>query len=407
VSLLRIRGPLDEAPSRCQWALIAAGCEPVAGEGPLSQLPRRAERVQLLIPAAQVLITRVSLPHAAKRHAGSVLAYAIEDEIVGEPDAGQASWLGSAGDEDVVAVMDKKGLKRWLDALAATGIRAPEVHCEALLLPWVAGQWSVAWDGREGIVRNGKLEGAATDCGDRESPPLSLRLLLEEAQSRGERPASIALYVAAPSAAPDIEAWQRELGVALHLAGPWEWRAAAPQAGVSLARPRQRWRMAPGVLARLRPAAWIAGGALAMMAVGLVADWMVLAGDQKTLRQGMAARFRSVFPDAVAVADPALQMRRKVADARHAAGRPDGGDFLPMIEQVAAAAEGLPAGAVRALSYEGGRITLELSAVDDAGVRRVVARLLQAGLGVDAVGALSSTPARATSTTVVLTVHAP
>ncbi len=84
------------------------------GAGRLGELPRRAERVELVIPAAQVLITRVSLPPAARRHAGAVLAYAVEEMIVGEPDANQVSWLGAvkdaAGDADVLAVVDREGL---------------------------------------------------------------------------------------------------------------------------------------------------------------------------------------------------------------------------------------------------------------------------------------------------------
>ena len=405
MSLLRIRVSLDDAPERCQWALVDAGGEAVAAEGPLAQLPRRARRVQLVIPAAQVLITRVRLPHAARRDAGSALAYAIEDETAGEPEAGQVSWLGAADDLDILAVVDKANLKRWLDALEAVGIRAPEMHCEALLLPWAAGQWSLAWDGREGFVRTGKFEGAATDCGDPQLPPLSLRLLLDEARARNEAPASIALHAAAPALAPDLAAWQRELGIELRLAGPWDWRTASPLAGAGMARQRRRWRMVPGVFARLRPAAWIAGAALAIQAIGLVADWALLAGEQRQLRQQMAERFRAVFPDAVAVADPVLQMRRKVAEARHAAGRPDGGDFLPMIENIAAATGELPAGSVRTVSYERGRATLELAAVDEAGVRRIVARLIQSGLNVEASPA-ASTATRAASAMVVLTVWA-
>jgi len=143
------------------------------------------------------------------------------------------------------------------------------------------------------------------------------------------------------------------------------------------------------------------GIALAVHALALVADWTRLAGEQRSLRQRMESRFRAAFPEAVAVADPALQMRRKLAEARHAAGLPDGGDFLPMIDKVAAALKELPAGGLRIASYESGRMTLELAAVEEASVRRIVARLLQAGMRVDA------TPAgtRAGSAAVVLTVR--
>lgn len=403
MSLLRIYCSLRAAPQQCRWALISEEREPVVGEGPLSQLPQRADRVQLVLPAEEVLITRVRLPQSARRHAGSVLAFAVEDEIVGEPDANQVSWLGSAKDADVLAVVDKQGLKHWHDALDARGIRGYEVHCETLLLPWTAGEWSLAWNGREGFVRTDEFEGTTTDCGDQSSPPLSLRMMLDEAKSRGEAPAAIAVYTAVPDAPPEIEAWQRALGVALRLAGNWDWRSAPPEAGVSLAQERPRWRLRllPGTLAQLRLAAWVVGIALAIHAVALVADWTRLAGEQRRLRQQMEQRFRAAFPDTVAVVDPALQMRRKLTEARHAAGQSDGGDFLPMIVKVAAALKGVPAGALHAASYEDGRLTLELAAVEEATLRRMVAHLRQVGMHTD----VSAPSTRAGRATVVLTVR--
>jgi general secretion pathway protein L len=407
MSLLRIYGSLRDATHQCQWALISEGREPVLGQGPLAQLPQRAERVQLVLQATEVLITRATLPHSAKRHAGSVLAFAVEEETLGDPEANQVSWLGSAGDADVLAVTDRQGLKAWHDALEAAGIGEFEVHCETLMLPLAAGEWSLAWNGREGFVRTGEIEGAATDCGDGETAPLSLRLMLDEAKARIEAPNSIAVYLcaAAPDvqsiAMPDPDAWQRKLGVAIRLAGNWDWRRAPPDAGVSLTQERRRWRLLPGTLQRLQPAVWLVGIALVVHALALVVDWTRLASEQRNLRAQMESRFRTAFPDAVAVADPALQMRRKLSEARHAAGQPDSGDFLPMIEKVATAMKEVPAGAVRIASYESGRMTLELAAVEEASVRRVVARLLQTGMSVDT----SPVGARGSRATVVLTVR--
>lgn len=383
MSLLRIYCSLRDTPQRCKWALLGAGREPVVGEGAIAQLPQRAARVQLVLPAAEVLITRARLPQAARRRAGAVLTYAVEEEIVGDPDANQVSWLGSAGDTDVLAVADRQGLKRWHDALDAAGIRGYEVHCEILMLPWIEGEWSLAWDGHEGFVRVSELEGTATDRGDAASPPLSLRMMLDEAKSRGEAPASVAVYPGTADAPLEIDAWQRALGVALRRAEPWDWRSAPPESGISLAQQRPSWRLPSGTLARLRPAAWIAAAALSVHALALVADWGRLASEQRSLRTRMESRFRAAFPEAVAVADPALQMRRKLAEARHAASQPDGGDFLPMLTNVANALKQLPPGGLRVASYESGRMTLELAGVEEAGLRRIVARLEQAGMHVD------------------------
>ncbi len=402
MSLLRIYASLRDAPERCQWALVNSGREPVVGEGRLAELPRRAERVQLVIPAAQVLITRARIPQGARRRPGSALAFAVEERTAGEPDANQVSWLGAVGDEDALTVADKAGLERWRQALGAVGIRGYEVHCETLLLPWQTGEWSLAWNGSEGFVRTGEFEGTATDCGDRQVPPLSLRLLLEEVQARSAGPSSIAIHPTSPEAAPDLAAWQSELGIALRMAGTYDWRTVPAAAGVSLAQERQRWRLFSGAAAQLRPAAWILGAALALHSVALVVDWMSLANEQRALRQQMESRFRASFPDAVAVVDPVLQMRRKLAEARHAAGQPDSGDFLPMIEMAMAGMKNLPEGSLRVLSYESGRMTLELAATAEASVSAILTRLTQAGMSVER----SAASKRPGGGTVVITVRA-
>lgn len=406
MSLLRIRVSLAGTPSHCQWALVDDGQAPVSGEGLIADLPHHSDRVQLLIPAAEVLITRARLPHVAKSHSGSVLAYAVEDQIAGEPDANQVSWIGAVGDNDVLAVIDRQGLKRWRDVLDTAGIQDCEVQCETLILPLPNGEWSISWNGHDGFVRHGDFEGAATDLGDRETPPLSLCMLLETAQAQGTGPTSIGIYETIPDAAPDLKAWAKKLGCDVHLAGTWDWRTVPSGAGISLVRTRQRWRGFAGTAVRLRTAAWVFGAALLIHGVALVIDWTSLASEQRTLRQKMESRFRATFPDAVAVADPVLQMRRKLAEARHAAGQPDGGDFLPMIELVAVATKTLPAGAVRTLSYESGRMTLELGAVDEASVRRLVATLRQSGLSVDRPPASGTPSLPANSMKVVLTVRA-
>ena len=401
MSLLRIRGSLADSALHCQWSLISGDRAPVFGEGSSADLPRRVERVQLMLPAAQVLITRVRLPPAAKREVGSLLAFAVEEQTAAEPDANQVSWLGVDGEDDVLAVLDKAGMSRWREALALLGVSAYELHCETLMLPWVPGEWSLAWNGREGFVRHGVLEGAATDCGDRQTPPLSLHLLLEEAAAAHATPSAIALYADDADACPDLSAWSRELGVVLRPAGNWNWRTAPIDAGIALAQVRQRWHSFTGMAVRLRPAAWILGAALAIHAIALVIDWTALASEQRALRHQMETRFRAVFPDAVAVADPALQMRRKLAEARQAAGQTDSSDFLPMIEQVAQALKPLPVGTVHVVSYESGRLTMELSAMDEASLRQLKSRLLQTGLSADLVPASG----QGASANVVLTVQ--
>jgi general secretion pathway protein L len=372
MSVLRIYAPLGDA-TRCEWVLIDAG-QAVPGSGPLADLPRGAARIQLVIPAAQVLITAADLPPGAGRRDASLLAFAVEAATAAEPDANQVSWLGG----NAFAVLDKQGLARWRAGLAAVGVGAFELHAETLLLPWTSGEWSVAWNGTEGFVRSGEFEGAALDSGERGSPPLALRMMLDKAA----RPTAIAVY----GDTPDLKLWESLLGIPLRDAGAWDWRTAPVLPGIGLAQERSRWRLTPGALPGLRPAAWFAGAALAIHAIALVTDWTLLAAEQRSLRAAMESRFRSTFPDAVAVANPALQMRRQLAAARHRAGVPDGGDFVPMIGKASAALKELPPGGVRSISYEGGRLSLELAAIEEAALRRIATRLGHEGLIVDVAG---------------------
>jgi general secretion pathway protein L len=376
MKLLRIYAPLGESPLRCEWVLLD-GPRATGGETSLSELPRGTARVQLVIPAAHVLITRATLPPGARQGDAAVLAFAVEEASAVEPEANLVSWLGG----DCYAVLDRKRLGLWRAALEAAGVRGCEIHAESLLVPLASGEWSLAWNGAEGFVRSGEFEGAATDRGDAAAPPLALRMMLEQ----GPRPAAIAVYAAADQA-PDLKLWEAALGVPLRLTEPWDWRSAPIAAGGGLAPERKRWRFNTTALAPLRPAGWIAAAALAIHAAALLVDWTRLAAEQRGLRAQMETRFRAAFPNA-AVVDPALQMRRQLAAARHRAGVPDGGDFAPMMQKVGSGLKELPAGSVRAVSYESGRITLELAAADVTALRAAAARLAQAGLLVDVTGA--------------------
>ncbi len=384
MTLLRIRGSIAAPPGQCEWAVLDENRAPVPGHGRLTDLPRHVRRVQFVIPASEVLITRAHLPKGARRRASSVLAFAIEDATLGEPDTQQVAWLGAADGSDVLAVVDRRCLQSWLAALEAAGISGCDVICETLLVPWSRGDWSLAWDGSEGILRTGELDGAVTDCGDKQSPPLTLRLALDAASKNDAQPASITIYTTRSDAAPNIQAWQRELGIPLRFAGSWSWHSPAPQPVVSLMQTRRRWPALTGLLPRLRPALWIAACALGIHLVALCVDWALLTNEKLSLQHQMEARFRSAFPDAVAVADPTLQMRRKLTEARHNAGLPDSGDFLPLMVKISIFIKELPVGSLRVATYDNSRLTLQFATLDDVTLRRLVARLAQIGLKVDA-----------------------
>ncbi len=410
MSLLRIRCSLADTSLICDWALLDPGRETQSGSGPLADLApkvRETTRVQLLVPATQVLLTQATLPAGLKQNNGAALTYAVEELIVGDPEKQQVILLGGGdGEPSLLAVIDKAGYEFWLAALDRIGARDLEVHDEALLLPWRSGEWSISWDGCEGYLRSGERTAAAIDCGDRLAPPLALRLLLAEARDRGAALPTLVVHAIPdrPDTAPDTEAWSAALGVMVRLGAAWDWRRASPDAGLALEIRRRRWRLPALSLRPLRPALWMLGCAMLIHGLALIVDWSLLASERHRLRQEMESRFRGVFPDAVAVVDPALQMRRKLAEARHAAGASDEGDFLPMAEKVSLAMRETAATNLRILSYESGRMTLELANLDADGMQGLAARLARAGLRLDQEAGRA--PARPGAGTATLTVRA-
>ena len=188
--------------------------------------------VRVILAAAGVLLLATRLPPGASRHASQILAYAVEDRVLGEPDAQQVCWLGRAGAADVLAVMDKAALDALLSALAGVGVAHPIITCETLLLPRAEGEWSVWWDGHGGFVRTAALEGTVLDETATQDPPLTLRLLLDAAHATP--PAALAVYAAPAAALPALETWQRELSLPVRAAGVWNWHEAAAELATPL-----------------------------------------------------------------------------------------------------------------------------------------------------------------------------
>lgn len=383
MSLLRIYAPLDTAPERCVWSLLDGRTAPVSGESTLAELPKLATKIQLVLRSADVLLTTARLPAGTKRLSEQVLAFALEEKTARDPDLNSVFRIGNPPENDVLAAVDKTALSRWQNALKGAGISAYDICCETLMLPLPERTWSLAWNGTEGFIRTSPLEGCTTDRGDRSTPPMSLELLIDHARMDGSLPTALTVYPSDADAVPDTGQWQKRLGIPVSIGSAWNWRSAPDDANVRLSREQQHWQLSGDLWRQLRPAMWISVAALALYTAALTADWIRLGAEHRSLRQGMESRFRALFPETVAVVDPALQTRRKLAETRHAAGLADASDFLPLVDKVASELKNLPADSIRVLTYENGRLTLEIRGIDAGATQRIVTALRQSGLAVD------------------------
>ena len=352
---LRVFLPPTERPDpaeRCAWMLFDARGElRREGEGGPGDMPR-ARDVELVLPAGRVLFARLNLPRVNAATIRELLPFAVEDRLLADPAHIHAvAGVKNARGETVVAVVDRDWLQARIDALAGAGHAATSAFCESALLAGGRGDWHVVWGKARGMLVDD--EGVAASFDRAPGLPLALRVALDEAAARGDRPATIRVHAEAAEALPDLARWSAETGVAFAPGTQWETLAKGQPAAHSIELLQgdfARGRSGEGF--RLsRAALWLGAAILAFQLVLTGADALRLQRERARLVERQEAIFRAAFPEAKAVVDAELQMARNLEEMKRARGLAGGDDFLAQLTRVAREAK-----AVRSVEYAGGRM---------------------------------------------------
>lgn len=352
---LRVFLPSTERPTageRSAWKLFDTRGElRREGEGAPHEMPR-AKYVELVLPAERVLFARLKLPRVNAATIRELLPYAVEDRLLADPAHIHAvAGTKNAHGETVVAVVDRNWLQARIDALAEAGHAATSAFCESELLAGGRGDWHVVWGSSRGMLVDDEGVGASFDRGP--GLPLALRVALDEAAARGEKPSSLRVHAQGGEPLPDLARFSGETGIAFAPGTNWETLAAGHPASHSIE--LLQGEFARGNAARRfaipRAALWLAG-AIAVLQLGFAAaDSLRLRAERERLVQRQEAIFRAAFPEAKAVVDPELQMARNLEELRRSRGLAAGDDFLAQLTRVARESR-----TVRSVEYTGGRM---------------------------------------------------
>ena len=367
--------PLSDPPVR--WAL-RRGTEVEDGVSRLANVPR-AEEVVIVLPVARVAFVRAPLPQGPAARIARLAPFAIEDAIAFAPEEAHCVVLDDAdGDGDrLIAVLDRQWLEGALAELASFGVKPDRAIVESALFAGTEDTWTAVWSGDGGFATRGGVEAIALDASVDGRPPLALKLAMDERRRAGGGARAVRVLTVGAADPRATAKWSESLDVPVTVAGKWlpealDARTAAcpnllPGAG------RGAW-IGAGWLARLKPAATLAAALAAMHLLVTLGDWARLAYESRSLHQGMEAAFRKAFPEATAVVDPALQMRRNVAELRRAAGESNATDIVPLLAKLAPA---LAAAGARpqSLRYERGELELELVVASGETRERLARRL--------------------------------
>ena len=356
---LRIFLPPAERPdaaTRFGWMLFDARSALLReGRSTLDEIPP-ADEVEGVLPAARVLFARLKLPRVNAATIRELLPFAVEDRLLADP-ANIHAVAGHAGapGETVVAVIDREWLRAMLDALARAGIRPTRAWPESFLLAGGHGDWHLVWGERRGMLVDDDGVSATFDHDASGAYPLALRLALDEAATRGERPSVVRVHNEGGVALPDLARWSAESGMAFTPGSQWEKLSRGEPSdkcidllqGEFAAGRSRAWRLPRAALAL---AALIALAQITFVTV----DAMRLRHERKTLEAERESLFRTAFPEAKVVVDPDLQMQRNLAELKRTRGMTGGDGFLGLLS---AAAQAAPQPA-RSIEFANGRLTI-------------------------------------------------
>jgi general secretion pathway protein L len=361
------------------WTLLD-GINLRAGSGALTELPR-ADEVTIIVPASRAVFMRAPLPPGNPSKLADVLAYAVEDRLLGDPEtihcvAGSRDEQGSAA----IAVVDRTWMAQALMQLATVGVRPKRMVSEVFLAPLVEGAWSVVWTGHGGFVRTLREMGFALDAAGQGEAPVALVLALQEAAAEKNHVPQRIVVHSAPGHAPDLARWQQTLALPVETGSTWEWQRAEPTDGsINLLQGRfAPSRSGAELLVRYRAPVLLASAIVGAYLVITIGEFAWLSWQRHRLQAEMTREFKTLYPDAQ-ISDAPLQMSRKLADARRARGQSDAGDFLALTASTAYGIASLGA-RVQSLQYERGKLQLDLLFATPESAESLKPRLNMPGL---------------------------
>ena len=353
---LRVFLPAGDRPdpgTPFTWKIFDGRHAPMRGDTtPVDEIPRVAD-CELIIPAERVLFARLKLPRVNPATIRELLPYAVEDRLLADPTHIHAvAGARNSHGETVVAVVDRDWLQAMLDALARAGLRPTSAWSESALLAGGHRDWQLVWGPRRGMLVDD--EGIAATFDRAPGVPLALRLAVDEATTRGDRPEKVRVHTAEDEPLPDLEAFSRESGVAFEPGTRWDILAGGqPAAGsINLLQGDFSPRSGRGTWNIPRAAVWLAA-AIVLLQVGFTAwDAWRLQRERSALEARREEIFRAAFPEARVVVDPELQMARNLAQLQRDRGLAAGDEFLAALTRVARER----AGAAKAVEYANGKV---------------------------------------------------
>lgn len=386
--MTRLLLALDEQwPTRpdCPWVLLGPDGQPVSeGHSEPRHWPAAAE-CEVVLTGPQCLWLEVPLPRAARRDLPRLLAYALEDRLLKDPDTQHLTLThrrpSDDSDKDLagVLVIARERLRNLAAQLAAIGRAPRRVMAEVQTAPPGGDNWQLSLGPAGAILRCDGHGGLALDI-DILAPLVAAQATAARAANRA--PGGLEVRAAPGHALPDLPALEADSGLPTQPGAPYLWWQGATGKAANLLNGDFAPRSSSHRLAAIGKPLALAGAALGIWLAATVGEVLWLKHSLSGIGERIERVYRSSFPNAPAIA-PAAQMRQQLnlERARHGLLRDD--DALALLARATEALGNDAAGSVAALRYEEGRLDLTLSGQGAARAEAVVGLLASRGVLAD------------------------
>jgi len=313
------------------------------------------QRVVVLAPGADCLLTRVNIPGRSRQKLLRAVPYALEEQLSEEVDKLHFA-VGAAMEEGEwpVAVIGKEYMESLLAAVADAGLDVQQVIPEILAIPYAGNETGVLVENDIALVRTGSVSGYAAD-----SDNLGMLLALQKVDEDEQLPA-LHLYVRQDKLQPDTAGFVGETRVEPYAGDPLTvfargldakainlLQGAYSRAG-DWARVLRPWRATAALL--------VAGVLVSSVVTGI--DYYRLSRESDLLSAQIEETFRKALPGTKRIVNPRVQMQQQLDSLQRRAGA--GGGFLSLLGQSGSVLKGMQGVEISGASFRAGRLDMDL-----------------------------------------------
>ncbi len=363
--------------------LIKGGLQTLTGAGSPADAGNltKGRRVQVLIPAKEVLITQVAIPTKNRQRLLQAIPFSLETELT--QDVEQLHFAIGATDQDnntPVIVIARDTIEEWISVLESQGIEALGIYLDLLCLPLEEESWSLLSDGGLLQIHSGPYQGF---CADFENADALLDMALQQAGDSA--PQSLTLYQEGEQA-PSLPQTVDTRVVSLE----------SPDALISLLAEaldeKQQINLLQGDYKKVDkltlqwrrwlPAAVLTGVALLFVLTLNIFDYYHYQQQSRELNQRIHQVFKQAFPDIKRIIEPKQQMEQQLKLLR--GNRPGStAQFAALFPPSAVAIKGSPDARLESVSFRDGQLDLQLTVKELPALEKLKQSIEQQQLSVE------------------------